>query len=157
MVTQKPDGSVEFRFFRPEASHVTVAGDFNGWHQGSFPMIRGEDGWWRYRISLSAGVYQFRYVADGVWYTDYAAFGLERTGLGWNSVLKVDPILPEQMPISKPPERLRSLTAELAELLAGARPENRPQELVLEKLSTPQRIAPERRQHVSEEAVLAGT
>ncbi len=36
------------------------------------------------------GEYRFRYVADGVWYTDYASYGVESSKLGgWNSVLFV--------------------------------------------------------------------
>ncbi len=91
MVLQEMDGSVEFRFLRPEASSVALSGDFNGWHKTSMPMALGEDGWWRYRFLLAPGVYEFRYLADGQWFTDYAAFGLEPGPFGWNSVLKVDP------------------------------------------------------------------
>lgn len=131
MVTQRPDGSMEFRFFRPQANQVTLAGEFNGWHKQSFAMTRMEDGWWRYRISLSPGVYQFRYVADGEWYTDYAAFGLERNHLGWNSVVKVDPVRVEPPKVVRPqPERLRPLTADLADVLKRSKPKIRTQEPV---------------------------
>ena len=34
---------------------------------------------------------QFRYLGDGQWYTDYAAFGLEYGPFGMNSVVKVEP------------------------------------------------------------------
>jgi 1,4-alpha-glucan branching enzyme len=91
MVTQLPDGSTEFRFFRPEARQVTVAGDFNGW-QPCFLMRRHHDGWWICRLHLAPGTYEFRYWADGQWYNDYAAFGLEHGPYGLNSVAKVDPI-----------------------------------------------------------------
>ena len=43
------------------------------------------------RIRLAPGCYQFRYRGDNQWYTDYAAFGVEQTPYGLNSVLKVDP------------------------------------------------------------------
>lgn len=92
MVFQHSDGIVEFRFFRPEARSVSLAGDFNGWNKTSMPMVRGEDGWWRYQFRLAPGAYEFRYLADSHWFTDYAAFGLERGPYGWNSVVKVDPI-----------------------------------------------------------------
>jgi len=91
MVTQLPDGTVEFRFYRPGARHVTLAGDFNGWNKTSLPMHLGKDGWWRYAIRLAPGCYQFRYVADGEWHTDYAAFGLEHGPFSLNSVVKVEP------------------------------------------------------------------
>jgi 1,4-alpha-glucan branching enzyme len=90
MVTQLPDGTVEFRFCRPGAHYVTLAGDFNGWHKTSLPMRKGRDGWWQYQLRLAPGCYQFRYIADQEWYTDYAAFGLEHGPFGLNSVVKVE-------------------------------------------------------------------
>lgn len=97
MVTQRPDGTVQFEFFRPEASQVSLAGEFNGWQTNGQRMARGTDGWWRCELNLSPGFYQFRYVADGQWYTDYASFGVEPTPLGLNSVLKVDaPVVVER-------------------------------------------------------------
>ncbi len=115
MVTQGSDGAVVFRFFRPEARQVYLAGDFNGWQKTCMPLAKGEDGWWSYRIGLAPGIYQFRYIADGQWYTDYAAFGLEHGPFGWNSVLKVE--APRVKPVAtvKPsirPERTRSAEVE---------------------------------------------
>ncbi|GMV96254.1 MAG: hypothetical protein HRF43_13500 [Phycisphaerae bacterium] len=91
MVVQELDGTVELSFFRPQARQVALAGDFNGWHCDSMPMTPYPDGWWRCRVRLAPGIYQFRYCADGQWFTDFAAFGVERGPFGWNSVLKVDP------------------------------------------------------------------
>ncbi|MHC4445715.1 MAG: glycogen-binding domain-containing protein [Planctomycetota bacterium] len=90
MVTQTPDGTLEFRFFRPKVQQVSLAGDFNDW-QTCFFMTRDTEGWWRCRLKLAPGLYEFRYSADGQWYTDYAAFGLTKGPHGFNSVLKVDP------------------------------------------------------------------
>jgi 1,4-alpha-glucan branching enzyme len=95
MVVAQADGSVEFRFYRPAARHVGLAGDFNGWQHYGFPMALGEDGWWRYRLSLSPGTYQFKYFVDGEWYLDYAAFGLEHSSFGLNSVVRVDAAMPK--------------------------------------------------------------
>ena len=83
-------GVIEFCFFCPSAQHVALSGDFNGWHQTSLPMIKESDGWWKYRIKLAPGYYEFRYLADGQWYTDYAAFGVNRGPYGYNSVVKVE-------------------------------------------------------------------
>ncbi|MBI4579165.1 MAG: hypothetical protein HY718_05650 [Planctomycetes bacterium] len=94
MVTQTADGKMLFQFYRPGARQVVITGDFNGW-QKSFHMARGRDGWWRAQVELAPGTYRFRYLADGDWYTDYAAFGLEPGPFGWNSVLKVDPAATE--------------------------------------------------------------
>lgn len=89
MVVQCNDGAVEFRFYRPEAKAVALAGDFNAWQKSTFPMKADGTGWWRYRLQLAPGTYQFQYFADGEWFLDYAAFGLERGPFGWNSVLLV--------------------------------------------------------------------
>jgi 1,4-alpha-glucan branching enzyme len=91
MVTQTPEGKLLFQFYRPGSRQVVIAGDFNGW-QHSFHMTKGADGWWRSQIELAPGTYRFRYLADGQWYTDYAAFGLEPCPYGWNSVLLVQPV-----------------------------------------------------------------
>jgi hypothetical protein len=47
------------------------------------------NGWWSAIVNLPAGEYRFRYVADDVWYTDFASHGIENCKLGWNSVLLV--------------------------------------------------------------------
>lgn len=88
MTAIKGDGSVEFRFFRPQATRVTVAGDFNDW-QTTLPMQPAGEGWWTASLRLPPGDYRFRYVADGDWYTDFAAHGVEQSPLGWNSVVVV--------------------------------------------------------------------
>jgi len=98
MVTQTTDGKILFQFYRPGARQMTIAGDFNGWQQ-TFHMVRGRDGWWRSQIELAPGTYRFRYLADGEWYTDFAAFGVEPGPFGWNSVLKVDPAASQATPV----------------------------------------------------------
>jgi len=76
MVTVK--GSyVEFEFRRPSAGRVSIAGDFNGWQQDQLAMEPGPDGVWRANLRLPEGCFRFRYYADGQWFTDYAAFGVE--------------------------------------------------------------------------------
>lgn len=92
MISVSGNGEVEFQFFRPAAQQVLLVGDFNRWDRASLPMQRGRDGSWVRSLRLAPGVYQFKYLADGDWYPDYAAFGLEQGGLGaWNSVVVVSP------------------------------------------------------------------
>src|SRR5688500_18431260 len=86
MTSLGKNGSVEFRFYRPGATDVRVMGSFNGWSQAQ-PMHPDGQGWWVLKLDLNPGEYQFRYVADGVWYTDFASNGIEVTKFGWNSVL----------------------------------------------------------------------
>ncbi|MFW5841537.1 MAG: isoamylase early set domain-containing protein [Planctomycetota bacterium] len=80
---------VEFSFYRPQARKVNLAGDFNDWNPSNLPMRSGPDGYWIARMKLPAGEFQFRYCADGQWHTDYAAFGVEPTDLGLNSICRV--------------------------------------------------------------------
>ena len=67
------------------------------------------NGWWLARVELDAGEYRFRYVADGTWYTDFAAHGVEITQLGWNSVL----VVPEAR------QRILTIDEDEAELLVA--------------------------------------
>jgi len=87
VVTVLSNGQIEFRFFRRGISKVCIAGTFNGWQIGDLPMHTAGDGWWRARIVLPGGVHQFRYVADGQWFTDFAAHGVEHSKWGLNSLL----------------------------------------------------------------------
>ncbi len=104
---------VMFRFFRPGAHEVSVAGDFNGWRAGEMPMHSDGDGWWQVRMRLLPGTYRFRYVADGAWYTDFAAFGIEYTGHGPVGRLHVPPV---KVPLCQACE---TRTEEAAVLSAG--------------------------------------
>ena len=89
VVTIGRDGYAEFRFFRPKAANVFVCGDFNDWRADQLRMVRQEDGYWVLKLRLPAGEYRFRYVADGLWYTDFAASGVEPDRFGLNSILLV--------------------------------------------------------------------
>ena len=90
MTSRKFGSEVEFHFFRPQARHVFLVGDFNGWNRTVTPMTASESGEWTHHMSLRRGVYQFRYLADDEWFLDYAAFGIEKGPYGWNSVVVVD-------------------------------------------------------------------
>jgi 1,4-alpha-glucan branching enzyme len=89
MTTILDDGRIEFRFFRPQAHQVCLAGCFTHWQAGAIPMTSDGKGWWTLTLDLTAGDYKFRYLADGGWFTDYAAFGLEYRKNIWNSLLFV--------------------------------------------------------------------
>ena len=92
MVTVNDDGYTHFRFFRPNVANVFVAGDFNQWRADQLKMASCGNGYWELKVRLPAGDHKFRYVADGLWYTDFAAFGVEPERFGPVSVLRV----PEQ-------------------------------------------------------------
>jgi 1,4-alpha-glucan branching enzyme len=89
-MTKTCNSKTEFRFHRPGAQRVFLAGDFNDWDEAALPMGREPDGDWCCRIQLAGGVYQFRYYADDEWYTDYTdhvAYGIKCAPFGCNSVL----------------------------------------------------------------------
>ncbi len=88
MVTIR-EGWVEFSFFRPQAQRVHLAGDFNHWREGELPMVRAANGYWTAKMRLPAGEFKFRYCADGQWFTDYAAFGVEPGRYGMDSIVRV--------------------------------------------------------------------
>ena len=89
MTTVNKDGCVEFRFFRRDVNDVRVVGDFGASGDGGLVMTGGPDGWWRAKVALEAGEYRFRYLADGVWFPDYASNGIEVSRAGVNSLLLV--------------------------------------------------------------------
>jgi len=79
-----------FRFYRPDARSVRLVGDFNHWDTGGPTMTRTEDGWWVAALQLGPGTYRFQYLADGAWFSDYAAFGLQHGLHGWVSVVQIE-------------------------------------------------------------------
>jgi 1,4-alpha-glucan branching enzyme len=83
------EGFVEFRFFRPDAQQVHLTGDFNEWDHAQTPMARDGEGYWQVHLALPPGEFKFRYYADGQWFTDFAAFGVEPGPYGPDSVVRV--------------------------------------------------------------------
>jgi 1,4-alpha-glucan branching enzyme len=85
------DGVVRFSFYRPGVRQVAIATDVTDW-QPDHAMHAQGNGWWTAAVPLPGGEYRFRYLADGVWYADYASNGVERTRAGaWYSILIVPP------------------------------------------------------------------
>jgi len=113
MISIREDGHVEFKFYRPGAHSVRIAGDFDNW-TGSVEMRNIGRGWWVFDARLPAGEYRFRYIADGQWYTDFAAFGVEMSKQGWNSVL----IVPEQSEAIEQPQTIEEQQPELQRVAA---------------------------------------
>ena len=52
-------------------------------------MVRSQEGYWVARLRLPAGEFRFRYYADGEWFTDFAAFGVEPSRFGLDSIVRV--------------------------------------------------------------------
>ncbi len=86
-MTRVFDGEMEFRFHRPSAERVSLVGDFNNWDKVAAPMSRQPNGDWCCRLRLPEGAYQFRYYADGKWYTEKTDLGIQCCPFECNSIL----------------------------------------------------------------------
>lgn len=102
-----------FQLIRPGAKQVYLVGDFNGWSTAASPMTPTDRCLWQLTLALPPGVYHFRYIADGQWLTDYAAYGVVRNTLGeFDSVLLVENLAPQVAADDVPPAK-----AQLARLV----------------------------------------
>ncbi len=75
----------------PEAREVAVTGDFTGWSVEGEALVRQPDGRWRVELPIEAGVYEYKYIVDGVWKVDPANPEKVRNSYGQlNSLLAVE-------------------------------------------------------------------
>ncbi len=82
--------SVRLRVDLPEAETVAVTGDFTNWSIEGRPLRRDEDGGWFVDLELEPGVYEYKFIVDGVWRTDPTHDDRVRNSYGQlNSVLRV--------------------------------------------------------------------
>jgi 1,4-alpha-glucan branching enzyme len=64
------------------AEKVFLVGDFNNWDPHTLPFQRMRSGVWRVTLDLPARRrYEFRYLIDGRWCTDYHADGCSENSL----------------------------------------------------------------------------
>ena len=81
---------VELTFCAPEALAVQVAGTFNAWRPEANPLQRCGSEEWSTRVMLKSGLYEYRFVVDGVWADDpQATQSVANPFGGLNSVLEV--------------------------------------------------------------------
>jgi 1,4-alpha-glucan branching enzyme len=58
------------------ADRIFLSGDFNNWNAGDIPLRQDRNGVWRAALDLPIGRrYEFRYLIDGEWRTDFHADG----------------------------------------------------------------------------------
>ncbi len=77
--TVKP---VSFICWAPQASKVTLAGDFNNWDPAADAMNRQPDGAWRLDLPLKHGHHRYWFVVDGQPMLDPRAQGVARDDQG---------------------------------------------------------------------------
>ena len=77
------------------ADRIYVTGSFNNWDKTQGPMLQDRDGVWRAILELPAGqTYEFRYVIDGRWQTDYHADGFTDNEYGsHNSIVDLSTLM----------------------------------------------------------------
>ena len=61
-----------FRYHDPEAEAVFLSGSFNGWNPEAIPMKKNREGVWSAVVSLFPGIYEYRFIVDGLWKNDPA-------------------------------------------------------------------------------------
>ena len=71
-----------FMCIAPQAKHVSIVGDFNGWNRSANPMQRGGDGNWSLRVDLKHGHHRYAYIVDGQVTLDPKAMGIARDDHG---------------------------------------------------------------------------
>lgn len=69
--TQSSTKAVSFRMNAPDATSVALVGDFNDWDPDARKMRRNKSGGWWVTIRLAPGVYQYKFVINGIeWHED---------------------------------------------------------------------------------------
>jgi hypothetical protein len=72
--TPKPTAAkafkVTFALFEPNAKHVSLCGEFNGWASDATPMKRDDRGNWETTVALPPGRYEYKFIVDGQWIPD---------------------------------------------------------------------------------------
>ena len=93
VATQLPvsDTVVKFVVLAPQASSVSVVGDFNGWDPAKTKMERAANGGlWTVTLPLSAGRHLYAYLVDGsTWVTDPGAPVAPDDGFGHSNSVRI--------------------------------------------------------------------
>jgi len=81
---------VVLTFYAPGAREVQVAGAFNHWRPDANPLGHMGSEEWSARLMLRPGLYEYRFVVDGIWTDDPQAMQSASNPYGGlNSVLSV--------------------------------------------------------------------
>jgi len=81
---------LQFVLVAPEASAVTLVGDFNDWSVSATPLRQAEGVVWTVTVPLPPGRYRYSFVVDGmIWRNDPTASSMEDEFGRPNSVVTV--------------------------------------------------------------------
>ena len=83
--------AIKFVLVAPQASKVSLVGDFNEWNSSATPLsAQGKDGMWTVYVPLQPGMHTYSFVVDGQFLADPAAPIAPDDGFGHrNSVVLV--------------------------------------------------------------------
>ena len=66
----------------PQATSVSVVGDFNQWKPGTHPLRKQVDGSWQGTVSLTHGHHRYAFLVDGTLTMDPKGMGVSRDDQG---------------------------------------------------------------------------
>ncbi len=70
-VENKSSQRVSFTYHSPDAAEVFIAGTFNDWDPRKNPFKKYSTGWKAVKY-LAHGIYEYRFIVDGIWVDDPA-------------------------------------------------------------------------------------
>ena len=74
--------AVNFICQAPQAQHVSLVGDFNGWNPQAHPLQPTPDGAWLAQVELRHGHHRYAFLVDGVLTLDPRGQGITRDDHG---------------------------------------------------------------------------
>jgi 1,4-alpha-glucan branching enzyme len=79
---QKTQRAINFICHAPQATQVSLVGDFNHWDPEAHPMKHMPDRSWLLTINLKHGHHRYAFLVDGVLSLDPHAQGITRNDMG---------------------------------------------------------------------------
>lgn len=87
----KVNPKMAFEYYAPQAGKVYLVGSFNGWDLKACPLKIDKQGYWRTKLELTPGRYEYRYLVDDGWENDQRCGEVVPNVFGtWNSVVTVN-------------------------------------------------------------------
>jgi len=80
---------VQFEFSAPEASEVSIAGEFNNWDTRANPLKKEKNGLWKITLPLTPGKYEYRFLTDGKWENDLSCSGCVPNRFGSQNCVRI--------------------------------------------------------------------